>query len=101
MNTIMLLKNIEQRVVTVVYSKSEDRAIRVWNNLFKDEWEIIYLKERNPSGHRYRLSCSKDGKPDKLYSREITCFSKEEALDLKNKIERINQHYSIQIKKLY
>lgn len=101
MNTIMLLKHIELRAVVVLYSKSEERAIQTWYNLFRDEWEVIYLNERKPSGHRYQLECTKEGDPGNLYSREIICFSKKEALYLKNKIERINQHYSIQIKKLY
>lgn len=101
MNTIMLLKHIEMRIVVVLYFRSEERAIRTWSDLFKDEWEVIYLKERKPSGHRYHLMCKKSGEPGNLYSREIICFSKKEALYLKNKIERINQHYIIQIKKLY
>ena len=101
MNTIMLLKHTELRIVVVLYAKSEDRAIRIWSDLFRDEWEVIYLKERKPCGHRYQLACTKSGEPGNLYSREIICFSKKEALYLKNKIERINQHYIIQIQKLY
>lgn len=101
MNTIMLLKHIERRTVVALYARSEERAIRLWSNLFRDEWEVIYLNERKPSGHRYQLACTKEDDQGNLYSREIICFSKKEALFLKNKIERINQHYSIQIKKLY
>ena len=101
MNTIMLLKHIKLRSVVVLYSRSEERAIRTWSNLFRNEWEVIYLKERKPCGHRYQLTCTKHDEPGNLYSREIICFSKKEALYLKNKIERINQHYTIQIKKLY
>lgn len=101
MNTIMLLKNIELRAVVVLYARSEERAIRTWSELFRDEWEVIYLNERKPTGHRYQLTCSKEEGPGNLYSREIICFSKKEALFLKNKIERINQHYIINIKKLY
>lgn len=101
MNTIMLLKHIKLRGVVVLYARSEERAIRKWRDLFSDEWEVIYLNERKPTGHRYQLNCKKEGEPGNLYSREIICFSKKEALFLKNKIERINQHYSIQIKKLY
>lgn len=101
MNTIMLLKNIEMRIVVVLYARSEERAIRTWSELFRDEWEVIYLNERKPTGHRYQLTCKKDDEQGNLYSREIICFSKKEALFLKNKIERINQNYIIQIKKLY
>lgn len=102
MNTLMLIKHFETRTVIAKYFKSEDEAIRVWRNiLFSEGWEIVYLKERKPSGHRYQLTCIKQDKQDKLHSRYIICFSKKEALYLKNKIERINQHYIIQIKKLY
>lgn len=101
MNTIMLLKNIKMRIVVVLYFRSEERAIQSWSDLFRDEWEVFYLKERKPTGHRYQLKCTKEGEPGNLYSREIICFSKKEALYLKNKIERMNQHYIIQIKKLY
>lgn len=101
MNTIMLLKNIELRAIVVLYARSEERAIRTWSELLRDEWEVIYLNERKPTGHRYQLTCSKEVEPGNLYSKEIICFSKKEALFLKNKIERINQHYIIHIKKLY
>lgn len=101
MKTIMLLKHIELRDVVVLYARSEERAIRMWSDLFRDEWEVIYLNERKPTGHRYQLTCKKEGNTGNLYSREIICFSKKEALFLKNKIERINQHYTIQIQKLY
>lgn len=102
MNTIMLLKHIELRIVVSVYFKSEEKAIWTWSNLsFRDEWEVIYLKERKPSGHRYNLTYTKYGEQGNQYSRDIICFSKKEALYLKNKIERINQRYIIQIQKLY
>lgn len=101
MNTIMLIKHIELKAVAVLYFRSEERAIRTWSDLFREEWEVIYLNERKPTGHRYQLTCTKESEPGNLYSREIICFSKKEALYLKNKLERINQHYIIQIKKLY
>ena len=102
MNTIMLLKNIELRIVSAQYFKSEDEAIYTWGSIpFSDDWEIIYLKERKPTGHRYILTCTKPSKKNNLYSKDIICFSKKEALYLKNKIERVNQDYIIQIKKLY
>ena len=102
MNTLMLIKHIEKRIVVEQYFKSEDEAIQTWSGLpISEEWEIVYLKERKPSGHRYELICTKLGEQGNLYSKYIICFSKKEALYLKNKIERINQHYIIQIKKLY
>lgn len=102
MNTLMLLKNIELRIISAQYFKSEDEAIRTWGNIpFKEDWEVVYLKERKPNGHRYQLTCTKQNKKGNLYSKDIICFSKKEALYLKNKIERINQDYIIQIQKLY
>lgn len=101
MNTIMLLKHIKTRDIVVLYHRNEERAIRVWRDYFRNEWEVIYLEERKPRGHRYQLKCTKEDEPGNLYSKEIICFSKKEALYLKNKIERTNQHYIIQIKKLY
>lgn len=102
MNTLMLIKHIETRIVVAQYFNSEDKAIQSWGRLpLSEEWEVIYLRERKPSGHRYELICTKQGVQDNLYSKYITCFSKKEALYLKNKIKRINQDYIIQIKKLY
>lgn len=102
MNTLMLLKHFEKRIVVAQYFKSEDEAIHWWSRLpISDEWEIIYLKEREPRGHRYALTYTKSDERGILYSKYIICFSKEEALYLKNKIERIDQHYIIQIKRLY
>ena len=102
MNTLMLIKHIEARIIIEQYFKSKEEAIQTWSHIpISDEWEIVYLKEREPSGHRYQLTCTKRGEQSNLYSKDIICFSKKEALYLKNKIERINQHYIIQIKKLY
>lgn len=102
MNTLMLIKHIETRIVVAKYFKSENEAIRTWSGLpISEEWEIIYLEERKPSGHRYELKYTKTNQQGVLYSNYIICFSKKEALYLKNKIERTNQNYSIQIKKLY
>lgn len=102
MNTLMLLKHFEKRIVVPQYFKSEDKAIHWWVQfpMFND-WDIIYLKERKPNGHRYELTYAKYDEQGVLYSKYIICFSKKEALYLKNKIERINQHYIIRIKKLY
>lgn len=101
MNTLMLLKHIEKRIVVAHYFRSEDDAILWWNYLLSDEWEIIYLEERKPKGHRYELSYAKNDEHGILYTKYVLCFSIKEALYLKNKIERVNQHYITQIKKLY
>lgn len=102
MNTLMLLKHYEKRIIVAQYFKNEDEAIYWWAQLpISDEWEIIYLKEREPSGHRFELTYAKYDDQGILYSKYIICFSKKEALFLKNKIERTNSNYIIQIKKLY
>lgn len=102
MNTLMLLKHIETKTVVAQYFNSENEAIWTWSRLpISDEWEVIYLEERKPSGHRYELTYTKYDEKGILYPKYIICFSKKEALSLKNKIERINQQYVIQLKKLY
>ena len=102
MNTLMLIKHIELRIVVALYYKSEYEAIRTWRYIsFKKEWELIYLEKRRPTGHRYKLIYTKCEKQGNQISRDIICFSKKEARYLKNRIERINQNYIIQIKKLY
>lgn len=98
----MLLKHFEKRIVAAQYFKSEDEAIHQWARLpISDEWEIIYLEERKPSGHRYELAYAKYDEKGVLYSKYIICFSKKEALYLKNKIEKADQNYIVQLKKLY
>lgn len=102
MNTLLLVKHIEKRVVVALYFNSEDEAIQEWSRLpASDEWEVIYLEERKPIGHRYELIYTKNDEQGIPYSKYILCFSKKEALYLKNKIEKVDQHYIIQIKKLY
>jgi hypothetical protein len=102
MNTFMLLKHSEKRIVVAQYFKSEDEAIHWWARMpISNEWEIIYMEERKPSGHRYELTYTKYDEQGVLYSKYIICFSKKEALYLKDKIEKVNQHYIIQIEKLY
>lgn len=102
MNTLMLLKHIETRTVIAQYFNSENEAIWTWCRLpSSDEWEVIYLEERKPSGHRYELTYTKYDEKGILYPKYIICFSKKEALYLKNKIEKINPNYIIQLKKLY
>lgn len=102
MNTLMLIKHIETRTIAAQYFNSENEAVWTWSRLpMSDEWEVIYLEERKPSGHRYELIYTKEDEKGILYPKYIICLSKKEALYLKNKIERINQNYIIQIKKLY
>lgn len=102
MNTLILLKHYEKRIIVAEYFKSEDEAIYWWARLpTSDEWEIFYMKVREPTGHRYSLTYAEYDNQEVLYSKHIICFSKKEALFLKNKIERANSNYVIQIKKLY
>lgn len=102
MNALMLLKHIEKRIVVPQYFKSQDEAIHWWTRLpISEEWEIIHLNVREPSGHRYELAYAKFDERGVLYSKYIICFSKKETLYLKNKIEKVDQNYIIQIKKLY
>ena len=53
MNTLMLLKHFEKKIVVAQYFKNEDKAIYWWSRLpISDEWEIIYLKERGLKIHQ-------------------------------------------------
>ena len=102
MNTLMLINHIEKKILLAQYFNNENEAIQWWSRLpVSDECEIIYLKERKPSGHRYELLYAKYGESDVVYSKYVICFSQKEALILKKKIEQINGHYVIQIKRLY
>jgi hypothetical protein len=102
MKTLLVLKNTEKRIVITQYFRSEKEALDEWNcwpsNL---DWEIIYLKNRQKSGHRYELEYAKFDECGELYSRYIICFTKKEALYLKTKISEVNPNYLFQIKKLY
>ena len=102
MNTLMVIKHIETRIVEKQYFNSEDEAINWWSSLpIADEWEIIYLKERKPSGHRYALKYTKPDERGILYSKYIICFSKKEAIILQQKIRKENPNYITNIKKIY
>lgn len=102
MNTLMLLKNLRKKMIIQGYFKNEDEAIRNWAHLpNSDEWEVLYLEERKPRGHRYELEYSMFDELGNLYSKYIICFSKKEALYLENKIKRANQQYITKIKELY
>lgn len=102
MNTLILLKHLKKRIVISQYFKNENKAIHWWSHLpSSDEWEVIYLKERSPSGHRYRLMYTKFDEQGILYSKYVICFSKKEALYLENAIKKTNERYITQTKKLY
>ena len=102
MNTLMIIKNIKKRTIVPLYYKSENEAIESWNSIsLTNEWETVYLKERDPGGHRYQVTCTKQDEQGNIYTKYIICFSKKEALYLENKIKEINQNYIIQIEKLY
>ena len=102
MNTLLVLKNIERRLVKIQYFRNEKEALYQWNRWPQNlDWEIIYLKERQKSGHRYELEYAKFDECGELYSCHIICFTKKEALYLKNKISEANPNYLFQIKKLY
>jgi len=102
MRTLLITKNIERKIITTHYFKNEEQALRQWNEWpCKEEWEIVYLKRREKSGHRYGLECAKFDECGELYSKYIICFSKKEALYLKQKIREVNPNYLFNIKKLY
>ena len=96
----MLLKNLRKKIILQGYFKNKYEAVQSWANL-PDAWEILYLEERNRSGHRYELEYSKLDELGNLYSKYIICFSKKEALYLENKIKEATQQYNTQIKKIY
>ena len=102
MKTLLIAKNIERRIITTHYFKNEEQALRQWSEWpCIEEYEIVYLKEREKSGHRYELECAKFDECGELYSKYIICFSKKEALYLKRKIKEVNPYYLFDIKKLY
>lgn len=102
MKTLLVLKNTEKKIVTFRYFKSEKEVLNLWNSCpDKQNQKIIYLKERQKSGHRYELRYAKFNKYGEIHSWYIICFSKEEALYLKTKISEVNSKYLFSIKKLY
>lgn len=102
MKVLAILKNIEGRFITIHQYRSIEKAHSELNNMpCNEEWELIYLEERKPSGHRYELEYAKFDECGELYSKYILCYSKKEALYLKHKIREINPNYLFQIKKLY
>ena len=102
MKTLLLLLNRTTKTILHFYFKNKDEAISWWR-IFKvaEEWEILYLKERGKSGHRYEIECAKFDPCGELYSKYIICYSKKETLYLKQIIEKRNSQYLFHIKKLY
>lgn len=102
MNTLLLIKHVEKRIFLAQYFNSENEAIQWWLHLPSTrEFEVVYLKEREPTGHRYELLYAKHDVPDVVYTKNVICFSKKEALFLSQKIEETKGHYVIHIKKIY
>ena len=102
MKIILLLKHIEKKIIFTMHFSSEDQAAMWWSHLpCSEEWEVIYEGKRVKGGHKYELMFSKFDEEGKLYSKYIICFSKKEAVILKQKIKEANSSYIINIKKLY
>lgn len=102
MRTLLITKNIEMKFIVTNYFKNEEQALRLWSECpCTEEYEIVYLKEREKSGHRYELEYAEFDECGELYSKYIICFSKKEALYLKQKIKEVNPYYLFNIKKLY
>lgn len=102
MKKLLLLKNIEKKIIIAMYFKNEEQACNWWANfLASEEWEIIHEGERKRSGHRYELIYSKFDEQGKLYSKYIICFSKKEAIILGQKIKKEIPNYITNIKKIY
>lgn len=102
MKRIVILEHLEKKIILTQYFKNEEQACKWWCNLpCAYEWNIIYEKNREPTGHRYELKYAKYDEDGKLYSKRIICYSKKESLFLKEKINEVNSSYIITIKKLY
>lgn len=102
MKTLLVLKNVEKRVVITQYFKDEREAINYWNHWFHNpEWEFVFLENRQGTGHKYELEYSRFEEHGGLHSRYVICFTKREALYLKTKISEINPKYLFHIKKVY
>ena len=102
MRTITIIEHVEKKIILAHYSRNEDEAINWFNaNPLKDEWNILHMDTREKSGHRYELEAAKFDECGELYSKYIICFSKKEALYLKELIRKINPEYLFSIKKIY
>ncbi len=102
MKRIVILEHLEKKIILTQYFKNEKQACEWWSNLpCAYEWNIIYEKNRERTGHRYELKYAKYDEYGKLYSKHIICYSKKESLYLKKKINEVNSNYMVTIKKLY
>ena len=102
MKTLLLLLNKGTKTILHFYFKSEDEALNWWNNFRSaEEWKILYLKDRGRSSHRYEIECAKFDVCGEIYSKYIICYSKKEALHLKQIIRERNSQYLFYIKKVY
>ena len=102
MRTITIIRHFEKKIILAHYSKNENEAINWFSDSpLKSEWTILHMDTRKKSGHRYELEAAKFDECGELYSKYIICFSKKEALYLKELIRKINPEYLFTIKKLY
>lgn len=102
MKTIMIVRHFEKKIISVLYFRNEDEAIDWFaDSPLKSEWTPLHMDTRKKSGHRYELEAAKFDECGELYSKYIICFSKKEAIYLKELIGKINPEYLFTIKKLY
>lgn len=102
MKKLLLLKHIENKVIMAMYFKNEEQAYNWWTNFVcSEDWEIIHEGERVKSGHRWEIHYSKFDEKGELYTKYIICFSKKEAVILRDKIKKENPNYITGYKKIY
>lgn len=102
MKTLLIFKNIEKRTIKTLYFRNVEKAFNQQDNWpCAQEWELIYFKNREKSGHRYEIKYAKVDKDGELNSGYIICFTKKEALYLSTKILGVSPFFYIEIKKLY
>lgn len=102
MKKLLLLKHIENETIMALHFKNENQATEWWINFpYSKEWNIIYEGEREKSNHKYNLIYIKLDEEGKWYSKYIICFSKKEAVFLREKIKKENPNYIFNIEKLY
>lgn len=102
MKKLLLLKHIETKAIMALHFKNEEEAISWWINFENSEmWDVIYDSEREESNHRYNLIYAKSDEEGKRYPKYIICFSKKEAVFLREKIKKENPDYIFDIEKIY
>lgn len=102
MKTLLIFKNTEKSIIKTLYFKNEEKAFNQQNSWpCAQEWELIYLKDRGKSGHRYEIKYARFNEIGEMDSGYIICFTKKEALSLSTKILGVSPYYYIKIKKLY